>query len=78
MRQGQRRETTLYDIAKAIEGKNLFESCGLGLKQCNHENPCPIHDQFEPLRSEFTQMLKGRYIQELAESVGVGETFLKP
>lgn len=34
---------TIKDIYENFEGKEVLTSCLLGLKQCNGENPCPIH-----------------------------------
>lgn len=34
---------TIKDIYENFEGKEVFTSCLLGLKQCNGDNPCPIH-----------------------------------
>ena len=34
---------TIKDIYENFEGKEVFTSCLLGLKQCNVDNPCPIH-----------------------------------
>lgn len=34
---------TIKDIYENFEGKEVFTSCLLGLKQCSGENPCPIH-----------------------------------
>ena len=33
----------IKDIYENFEGKEVFTSCLLGLKQCNGDNPCPIH-----------------------------------
>lgn len=34
---------TIRDIYENFEGREVLTSCLLGLKQCNGENPCPIH-----------------------------------
>lgn len=34
---------TIKDIYENFEGKEVLTSCLLGLRQCNGENPCPIH-----------------------------------
>lgn len=34
---------TIKDIYENFEGREVLTSCLLGLKQCNGENPCPIH-----------------------------------
>lgn len=34
---------TIKDIYENFEGKEVLTSCLVGLKQCNGDNPCPIH-----------------------------------
>lgn len=39
----QYEQLTIKDIYEHFEGKDVLNSCLLGLKNCNGENPCPIH-----------------------------------
>ena len=48
----------LSDIVSAIDGENIYNGCGLGLKQCNEKMPCPIHYQFKEIRDELKKMLE--------------------
>jgi Rrf2 family protein len=66
-------ELTLKTIITAIEGDHLFTGCGIGLKECNSENPCPIHDQFAPIRESIEKLVREESIQSLAEKVTNGE-----
>lgn len=66
-------ELTLKTIITAIEGDHLFTGCGIGLKECNSENPCPIHDQFAPIRESIEKLVSEESIQSLAEKVTNGE-----
>jgi Rrf2 family iron-sulfur cluster assembly transcriptional regulator len=59
----------LIDIVKAIDGDDLFVSCGLGIKNWSEERRCAIRDQIK-------EMLKTNTIQELAEGLVSGHTFL--
>src|ERR1035437_4025106 len=47
----------LIDIVAAIDGLSMFNSCVLGFPNCNPENPCPLHDKWEELRSKTYSML---------------------
>ena len=40
----------------AIDGPEIFIGCGLGLDKCDSTNPCPIHDEFEKVRTSLIQM----------------------
>jgi len=58
---------TLYDIVEAIDGKAIFNKCGLGLTQCNAKKPCPLHTKFEVVRDELNAMCKNNTLQDLVE-----------
>lgn len=66
----------LIDIVRALDGDSLFLSCGLGIKNCSERKPCPIHDQYKAIRENLIAMLKKSYVQDLADGVVKGETFL--
>ena len=60
---------TLYEIIMAVEGDEYFSKCGLGLKQCDSSNPCPMHDNYSEIRKAFFQLANKQTIQSLAEKV---------
>ena len=66
----------LIDIVKAIDGDELFLSCGLGIKNCSEKKPCPIHYEYKAIRDQIKEMLKTNTIQELAAGLVSGDTFL--
>ncbi len=66
-------DLSLKTIINAIEGDHIFTGCGIGLKECSAENPCPIHDQFAPIRDSIEQLVSEETIQSLAEKVSTGE-----
>jgi len=60
-------DITLYDIVDAIDGKAIFNQCGLGLTACNAKKPCPLHYQFEVVRDELTKMCKDNTLEDLLQ-----------
>ncbi len=66
----------LIDIVKAIDGDDLFVSCGLGIKHCSAKRPCPIHYEYKAIRDQIITMLKTNTIQDLAMGLVSGDTFL--
>ncbi|HEY9113506.1 MAG TPA: Rrf2 family transcriptional regulator [Bacteroidales bacterium] len=67
----------LKSIITAIEGNNLFTGCGIGLKECSPENPCPMHEKFAPIRKSIEKLVEDETIQSLAANVSSGkETIL--
>lgn len=67
----------LIQIVEAIDGNEVFDGCGLGLKQCNAAKPCPVHDKFKSIRENLKQMLSTTNIRELATELSVGQVFLR-
>lgn len=66
----------LVDVVLIMEGKNFFTRCGFGFKQCDANNPCPLHDDYEPIREAFTKLLKNETIRSLATKIDKGEAIL--
>jgi Rrf2 family protein len=57
----------IKEIVKAIEGDKTFRGCSFGLKQCDADNPCPLHEQYAPIRNAIQQLLSDETIQSMAE-----------
>lgn len=68
---------TISQIVVAIDGDQIFNGCGLGLKQCNEAKPCPVHDQFKEIRNNLKVMLETTTVNSLAEQLHQGLTFLR-
>ena len=68
---------TIYHIVEAIDGDKIYNGCGLGLKQCNEQVPCPIHFKFKAIRDDLKTMLKSTTINELTNGLHEGLAFLK-
>ena len=68
---------TLSTIVTAIDGDTIYEGCGLGLKQCNANKPCPVHNQFVKVRNELKTMLENTTVDSLTDNLLEGLTFLK-
>jgi Rrf2 family protein len=66
-------DLSLQTIITTIEGDHIFTGCGIGLKACSNENPCPIHDQFAPIRKSIEKLVHTETIQSLAEKVRAGD-----
>lgn len=70
-------KTKLIDIVRAIDGDRIFTGCGLGLKQCNALNPCPLHHTFKKIRDDIQQMLESSDLDQLAADIHTGSAFLR-
>jgi Rrf2 family iron-sulfur cluster assembly transcriptional regulator len=67
----------LSQIVYAIDGDNVYMGCGLGLKECNANKPCPVHDKFVQIRSDLKSMLENTSLYEMTKGLEVGLTYLK-
>lgn len=71
------KEIKLSEIVYAIDGDDIYESCGLGLAKCNANKPCPVHNKFAIIREDLKQMLQNTSLIELTNDLEVGLTYLK-
>ena len=72
---GQRARPVI-DIVDAIDGKEVFRECGLGLSRCSSTHPCPIHDQFTVIRDGFEKLCRSNRISDLCAPVNSGNAYL--
>lgn len=70
-------ELKLAEIVLAIDGDQIYNGCGLGLKECNALKPCPVHNEFVKVREELKVMLESTMVKDLANGLINGDTFLK-
>ncbi|WP_242130796.1 RrF2 family transcriptional regulator [Aestuariivivens marinum] len=67
----------LADIVDAIDGDSIYKGWGLGLKACDENHPCPVHDKFKSIREGLREMLEHTTLEELAFNIKSGASFLK-
>jgi len=58
-------DISIYSVVEAIDGKEIFDKCGLGLPFCDAENPCPLHEKFLPVRAELHTMCTQNTLEDL-------------
>ncbi len=63
-------------IVEAIDGKEVFNRCGLGFSKCSNSHPCPFHNDFKEVRELFKEMYNKNTIGGLCSLVDKGITFL--
>jgi Rrf2 family protein len=63
------RTINLWDIVRAIEGSPETEGCVLGLQACSEQNPCPLHDQFAPIRANMRRLLERTTLASLTNGL---------
>ncbi|WKD85785.1 HTH-type transcriptional regulator CymR [Polaribacter huanghezhanensis] len=71
------KKQTLAGVVAVLDGDKVYTGCGLGLKQCDDQFPCPVHDQFVKVRTELKTMLENTNLYDLAIGIDNGITWLK-
>lgn len=66
----------ILNIIDAIDGKEVFEQCGLGLSKCSATHPCPIHDDYKIIRDRFKTMCRQKKVSDLCDTINQGLTYL--
>ena len=62
-------DLTLVKLITATEGEKSFSGCGFGLKHCDENNPCPLHEKYAPIRNSINKLVSEETVQSLAEKV---------
>jgi Rrf2 family protein len=66
---GNQSAVSLYEVIRVMEGDGLFSKCGFGLKNCNDDIPCPLHDEYNKIRNSFSAFVKRESIRSLSEKI---------
>ena len=66
----------IINIVEAIDGKEVFKQCGLGLSKCSSTHPCPIHNDYKEVRDLFEKLCRDKKMTDLCEPVNNGLAYL--
>lgn len=58
-------DISLADLLEAT-GSRAYSECAFGLKKCDQNNPCPLHEKYAPIRQSIKELLEGETINSLA------------
>ena len=72
----KQKNKSILTIIEAIDGKEVFKQCGLGLTKCSATHPCPIHDEYKAVRDLFEKLCREKKISDLCEPVNEGLAYL--
>jgi Rrf2 family protein len=59
----------LAEIVAAVDGPESLDACVLKLGPCNDQQPCPQHDQWEPIRAHLKKFLAETTLQDMSKSL---------
>ena len=66
----------IIKIIDSIDGKEVFDQCGLGLSKCSSTRPCPIHNDYKIVRDQFKSLCQQKKLSDLCETVNDGIAYL--
>ncbi len=70
------RNLPIIQVVIAIDGKDVFNQCGLGLSKCSATHPCPIHNDYKAVRELFESVCRNKKISDLCDPVNNGLAYL--
>ena len=59
---------SLFDIVAAVDGKQQFDACVVGMARCNDKQPCPQHDEWTELKAHLLKYLHGTTLEKAART----------
>jgi Rrf2 family protein len=71
----QKKQPIIHTI-EAVDGKEVFKQCGLGLSKCSATHPCPIHNDYKKVRDLFEKLCRDKRMIDLCEPVNDGLAYL--
>lgn len=71
------REVTLLEVVEAIDGLDIFNQCGIGFKECDQTDPCPIHHDYKRIRERVYHLFKNKTLEGLAEDIKNGKSIVE-
>jgi Rrf2 family protein len=66
----------IINIVEAIDGKDIFKMCGLGLSRCSALHPCPIHNDYKEARDILEKIFRSNRILDVCAPVNNGLAYL--
>ncbi len=62
-------DVSLLEIQQIIDGAGNLDRCVVGLAACNEFAPCPLHDEFKPLREKIRTYLSGTTLEQMSKAL---------
>lgn len=62
-------DVSLLEIQQIIDGAGHLDRCVVGLAACNEFAPCPLHDEFKPLREKIRTYLSGTTLEQMSKAL---------
>lgn len=63
------KKTTVMDVVDAVEGKDNYSHCLMGLAACSDSNPCALHFTWLKLKGQMISALRSKTLLDLSKSL---------
>lgn len=63
---------TILNIVEILEGLDFLCKCGLGIHDCDDKNPCPIHNEYMPVKEGIKDALSSKTISKIKTEIAAG------
>lgn len=60
---------TLHDIVAVVDNIHDLDACVVGMNKCDDRQPCPQHDQYQPIRNQLKKFLLETTLADMAKSM---------
>lgn len=67
---------SLIEIIEAIDGLDVFNTCGMGFKKCDDKHPCPIHHDYTKVRNQIENLFMEKTLLDLDEDIRLGDSIV--
>lgn len=71
------KDITLIEIVEAIDGLDIFNQCGIGFRECDPDDPCPIHTDYSRIRDHVRHLFETKTLEALTEDMLNGDSLVK-
>ena len=71
----KKKKIPIIRIVEVLDGLDTLNKCGIGIKKCSDDNPCPIHHEFKPYRDKLRQLFSERTIADMTNFNTRGDEF---
>ena len=66
----------LIKIVEIVDGLDIFDLCGIGLKACSDKTPCPIHFEYKMVKNKTKELLSSKTLTQLCQDVENGQSIV--
>lgn len=63
------KKTTVMDVVDAVEGKDNYSQCLMGLAACSDHHPCALHYTWLKLKGQMIGALQSKTLLDLSRSL---------